>query len=190
MLAVLANVTNTPASNGGIKTVKIYPPWHNKSLTKDMYFKLEKHDHMVRQLEERNKMCKEAEATNKQLRLEMDELFQSRSRVESELAQERVDHEQKRSQDAHLIKELRKALREVRDIVRAFSASTRGDPPSVTNKHRAAKKRARVDDDATTDPIPPLDRDELLDADFLATLAASMKDVEGSTSTSSSGSAP
>ena len=45
----------------------------------------------------------------------------------------------------------------------------------MTNKHRAAKKRARVDDDATTDPIPPLDLDELLDADFLASLAASLE---------------
>ena len=59
--------------------------------------------------------------------------------------------------------------------MRAFSASTRGDPPSVTNKHRAAKKRARVDDDATTDPIPPLDLDELLDADFLDSLVASLE---------------
>jgi len=133
------------------------------------------HDEMVRQLEERNKMCKEAEAINNQLTLDMDELLQSRSRVESELAQERVDHEQKRSQDAHLIKELRKALRNVRDIVRASLASTRGDPPSVTNQHSAAKKRARVDHDATTDPIPPLDLDELLDADFLASLAASLE---------------
>ena len=76
---------------------------------------------------------------------------------------ERVDREQERSQDAHLIKELRKALRNVRDIVRASLASTRGDPPSVTSQHSAAKKRARDDHDATTDPIPPLDLDELLD---------------------------
>ena len=91
------------------------------------------------------------------------------------MAQERVDREQERSQDAHLIKELRKALRNVRDIVRASLASTRGDPPSVTYEHSAAKKRARVDDDATTDPPPPLDLDELLDADFLASLAASLE---------------
>ena len=45
----------------------------------------------------------------------------------------------------HLIKELRKVLREVCDIVRASLAASRGDPPSVTGQHYAAKKRARVD---------------------------------------------
>ena len=77
---------------------------------------------------------------------------QSLSRADSELAQERVvreqervDREQERSQDAHRIKELRKALRNVRDIVRASLAAMRGDPPSVTGQHCAAKKRARFD---------------------------------------------
>lgn len=101
---------------------------------------------MERQLQERNEMCKQQEATNEQLMLDTAELRQSLSRAESELAQERVDREQERSQDAHLIKELRKALRNVRDIVRASLASTHGDPPSVTGQHCAAKKRARVDD--------------------------------------------
>ena len=110
-----------------------------------MYFKLEMHDHMVRQLEERNKMCEEVEATNKQFMMDVAELSQSLSQVGSELAQERVDREQERSQDAHLIKELRKALRNVRDIVRASLAAMRGDPPSVTGQHCAAKKRARFD---------------------------------------------
>ncbi len=45
----------------------------------------------------------------------------------------------------------------------------------MTSQHSAAKKRARDDHDATTDPIPPLDLDELLDADFLASLAASLE---------------
>ena len=147
MLAVLANVTNTPASAGNTKAIKIYPPWHSKSLTKDMYFKLEMHDHMVRQLEERNKMCKEAEATNKQLMRDNNELRQRLSQRLSELAQERVDREQERSQDAHLIKELRKALRNVRDIVRASLAAMRGDPPSMTGQHTASKKRPRDEDE-------------------------------------------
>ena len=64
----------------------------------------------------------------------------------SEVAQERVDREQERSQAAHQNKELRKALRNVRDIVRASLAASRGDPPSVTGQHCAAKKRARFDD--------------------------------------------
>ena len=62
-----------------------------------------------------------------------------------ELAQERVDRQLERSQDAHLIKAQRKALREVRYIVRASLAASRGDPPSVTGQHCAAKKRARFD---------------------------------------------
>ena len=146
MLAVLANVTNALASAGTTKVPKIYPPWHNKSLTKEMHFKLEAYDEMEGQLRARNEMCKQAEATNRQLMLDTAELGQRLSRVESELAQERVDREQERSQDAHLIKELRKALRNVRDIVRASLAASRGDPPSVTGQHCAAKKRARFDD--------------------------------------------
>ena len=100
---------------------------------------------MERQLVASNKKCEEAEATIKQLMLDIAELRQTSSRFESELAQERVDREQERSQDAHRIKELRKALHEVRYIVRASLAASRGDPPSVTGQHCAAKKRARVD---------------------------------------------
>ena len=143
MLAVLANVTNALASAGTTKAPKIYPPWHNKSVTKDMWFKIEAYEEMERQLVASNEKCEKAEATNRQLMLDTAELGQRLSRVESELAQERVDREQERSQDAHLIKELRKALRNVRDIVRASLASTRGDPPSQTGQHCAAKKRAR-----------------------------------------------
>ena len=58
------------------------------------------------------------------------ELRQTSSRFESELAQERVDRQLERSQAAHQNKELRKALRNVRDIVRASLAAIRGDPPS------------------------------------------------------------
>ena len=146
MLAVLANVTNALASAGTTKVPKIYPaPWHNKSLTKEMHFKLEAYDEMEGQLRARNEMCEQAEATNKQLRQDNAEFRRRFSRAESELAQERVDREQERSQAAHLNKELRKALRNVRDIVRASLAAMRGDPPSVTGQHCAAKKRARVD---------------------------------------------
>ena len=101
---------------------------------------------MERELVASNEKCEKAEATNRQLMLDTAELGQRLSRVESELAQERVDREQERSQDAHLIKELRKALRNVRDIVRASLAAMRGDPPSVTGQHCAGKKRARFDD--------------------------------------------
>ena len=141
MLAVLGNATNTPASAGItlLPAVKLPPPWQNKSLTKDMYFKVQAYDQMVRQLQERNEMCK-------QLMLDTAELRQSLSRAESDLAQERVDRELERSQHAHLIKKLRNALRNVRDIVRASLAASRGDPPSVTGQHCAAKKRARFDD--------------------------------------------
>ena len=145
MLAVLANVTNALASAGTTKVPKIYPPWHNKSLTKEMYFKIVAHDEMERQRDASNEMCEQAEATNKQLRQGNAELRQRLSRAESVLAQERVDREQERSQAAHLNKELRKALRNVRDIVRASLAAMRGDPPSVTGQHCAAKKRARID---------------------------------------------
>lgn len=147
MIAVLANVTNTPASAGItlLPAVK-RPPWQNKALTKDMYFKVQAYEKMVTQLQERNEMCKQQEATNEQLMLDTAELRQSLSRAESELAEERVDREQERSQAAHQNKELRKALRNVRDIVRASLAASRGDPPSVTGQHCAAKKRARFDD--------------------------------------------
>ena len=147
MIAVLANVTNTPASAGItlLPAVKLPPPWQNKALTKDMYFKVHAYDQMVRQLQERNEMCKQQEATNEQLMLDTAELRQSLSRAESELAEERVDREQERSQAAHQNKELRKALRNVRDIVRASLAAMRGDPPSVKGLHCAAKKRARFD---------------------------------------------
>ena len=145
MLAVLANVTNSLASAGTTKAPKIYPPWHNASLTKAMYFKLAAHDDMERQLVASNEKCEEAEATIKQLMLDLAELRQTSSRFESEVAQERVDREQERSQAAHQNKELRKALRNVRDIVRASLAASRGDPPSVTGQHCAAKKRARFD---------------------------------------------
>ena len=147
MLAVLADVTNTPASAGItlLPAVKLPPPWQNKALTKDMYFKVQAYEKMVRQLQERNEMCKQQEATNEQLMLDTAELRQSLSQAESELAHERVDREQERSQAAHQNKELRKALRNVRDIVRASLAASRGDPPSVTGQHCAAKKRARFD---------------------------------------------
>ena len=145
---MLGNVTNTPASAGitFLPAVKLPPPWQNKALTKEVYFKVQKYDQMMRQLQERNEMCKQQEATNEQLMLDTAELRQSLSRAESELAQERVDREQERSQAAHQNKELRKALRNVRDIVRASLAASRGDPPSVTGQHCAAKKRARFDD--------------------------------------------
>ena len=146
MLAVLANVTNSLASAGTTKAPKIYPPWHNKSLTKDMWFKLEAYEEMERQLVASNEKCEKAEATVKQLMLDIAELRQTSSRFESELAQERVDRQLERSQDAHQKKELRNALRNVRDIVRASLASTRGDPPSQTGQHCTAKKRARDDD--------------------------------------------
>ena len=110
-----------------------------------MYFKVHAYDQMVRQLQERNEKCKQQEATNEQLMLDIAKLRQTSSRFESEVAQERVDRELERSQDAHQKKELRNALRNVRDIVRASLAAMRGDPPSVTGQHCAAKKRARVD---------------------------------------------
>ena len=138
-------MTNALASAGTTKANKIYPPWHNKSLTKEMYFKLAAHNDMERELFASNEKCEQAEATIEQLMLDIAELRQTSSRFESEVAQERVDREQERSQDAHRIKELRKALREVRYIVRASLAASRGDPPSVTGQHYAAKKRARVD---------------------------------------------
>ena len=153
VLAVLATVTNIPAS-AGTKAIKIYPPWHNRTLTKVMYFKLEAHDRMLRQLEVRDETCKEVEAINEQLRQDLSRVEQSLSRADSELAQERVvreqervDREQERSQDAHRIKELRKALRNVRAIVQASLAAMRGDPPSVTGQHTASKKRPRDEDD-------------------------------------------
>ena len=111
-----------------------------------MYFKVHAYDQMVRQLQERNEKCKQQEATNEQLMLDIAELRQTSSRFESEVAQERVDGEQERSQAAHQNKQLRKALRNVRHIVRASLAGMRGDPPSVTGQHCAAKKRARFDD--------------------------------------------
>ena len=143
MLAVLANVTNALASAGTTKVPKIYPPWHNKSLTKELYFKLQAYDEMEGQLRARNEMCEQAEATNKQLMLDIAELRQTSSRFESEVAQERVDREQERTQDAHQKKELRNALRNVRDIARASLAAMRGDPPSVTGQHTDSKKRPR-----------------------------------------------
>ena len=99
------------------------------------------------QLQLRNAICKKAEATNKELRQDTAALRQSLSLAESELAQERVECQLERSQDAHLIKELRKALRNVRDIVRASLAAMRGDPPSVTGQHTASKKRPRDQDE-------------------------------------------
>ena len=90
MLAVLADVTNALASAGNTKVIKLHPPWHNKSLTKEMYFKLEAYDETERQRVASNKKCEEAEATNKQLMLDIAELRQTSSRFESELAQERV----------------------------------------------------------------------------------------------------
>ena len=102
---MLADVTNAPASAGTTKEPKIYPPWHNASLTKAMYFKLAAHDDMERQLVASNEKCEEAEATIKQLMLDIAELRQTSSRFESEVAQERVDHEQERTQDAHQKKE-------------------------------------------------------------------------------------
>ena len=62
VLAVFANLTNALASAGTTKVPKIYPPWHNKSLTKEMYFRLQAIDDMERQLQEHNEMCKQAEA--------------------------------------------------------------------------------------------------------------------------------
>ena len=71
MLAVLANVTNAPASAGTTKEPKVYraqgrpctrAPWYNRSLTKEMYFRLQAIDDMERQLQEHKEMCKQAEA--------------------------------------------------------------------------------------------------------------------------------
>ena len=67
VLAVLANVTNAPASAGTTKEPKVYrgrtkPPWYNRSLTKEMYFRLQAIDDMERQLQEHKEMCKQAEA--------------------------------------------------------------------------------------------------------------------------------
>ena len=67
MLAVLANVTNALASAGTTKEPKVYrgrtrAPWYNKSLTKEMYFRLQAIDDMERQLQEHKEMCKQAEA--------------------------------------------------------------------------------------------------------------------------------
>ena len=45
-LAVLANVTNALASAGTTKAPKIHSPWYNRSLTKEMYFKIQAHDEM------------------------------------------------------------------------------------------------------------------------------------------------
>ena len=79
--------------------------------------------------------------------LDIAELRQRLSRAESVLVQERIDGELERSQAAHQNKELRKALRNVRDIVRASLAAMRGDPPSVTGQHTASKKRPRDEDE-------------------------------------------
>ena len=67
VLAVLANVTNAPASAGTTKEPKVYrgrtrAPWYNRSLTKKMYFRLQAIDDMERQLQEHKEMCKQAEA--------------------------------------------------------------------------------------------------------------------------------
>ena len=71
VLAVLANVTNAPASAGTTKEPKVYraqgrpctrAPWYNRSLTKEMYFRLQAIDDMERQLQEHKEMCKQAEA--------------------------------------------------------------------------------------------------------------------------------
>ena len=67
VLAVLANVTNALASAGTTKEPKVYrgrtrAPWYNKSLTKEMYFRLQAIDDMERQLQEHKEMCKQAEA--------------------------------------------------------------------------------------------------------------------------------
>ena len=169
MLAVLANTTNALASAGTTKANKIYPPWHNKSLTKEMYFKLAAHNDMERELFASNEKCEQAEATIKQLMLDIAELRQTSSRFESEVAQERVDHEQERTQDAHQKKELRNALRNVRDIARASLAAMRGDPPSVTGKHAASKKRPRDEPESPSDEsdemaIEKIDLEELLDS--------------------------
>ena len=46
---------------------------------------------------------------------------------------------------------------------------------------------ATTDDDAKTDPIPAIDLDEILDADFLASLAASLEGSDSSDSLMGSG---
>ena len=43
-----------------------------------MYFKVQAYEKMVTQLQERNEMCKQQEATNEQLMLDTAELRQSR----------------------------------------------------------------------------------------------------------------
>ena len=67
VLAAHANVTNALASAGTTKEPKVYrgrtrTPWYNKSLTKEMYFRLQAIDDMERQLQEHKEMCKQAEA--------------------------------------------------------------------------------------------------------------------------------
>ena len=46
---------------------------------------------------------------------------------------------------------------------------------------------ATTDDDAQTDPIPAIDPDEILEADFLASLAASLEGSDSSDSLMGSG---
>ena len=70
---------------------------------------------------------------------------------------------------AHQKKELRNALRNVRDIARASLAAMRGDPPSVTGKHAASKKRPRDEPESPSDEsdemaIEKIDLEELLDS--------------------------
>ena len=81
VLAVLANVTNTPASADTTKEPKHCYPWSNKHLTKQSYFKLQAYDQMARQLQVRNEVCKRQEATNEQLMLDTAALHQSLSRA-------------------------------------------------------------------------------------------------------------
>ena len=61
VLAVLANVTNALASAGTTKAPKIYPPWHNKSVTKEIWFRLQAYEEMERQLVASNEKCEKAE---------------------------------------------------------------------------------------------------------------------------------
>ena len=152
-----------------------------------MYFKIEAYDKMERLLQAQNEICEQLEIDKKELALRL-------GQCESVLAQERVDREverreakQKKEQQVQLIKELQVTFRCVRTIVRESIAKIRGDPPSVALEHRSAKKRMRVHDmPPPSGPIPAIDLDEILDADFLASLAASLAaSLEGSSSGSS-----
>ena len=107
MLAVLANVTNAPASAGTTKEPKVYrgrtrAPWYNKSLTKEMYFRLQAIDDMERQLQEQ---AQEMHTLRQQLTSAAMEL----QRVSVDWDHTRVDLERVRTNNAKLEAEARES---------------------------------------------------------------------------------